>query len=51
VAGEPERVGRLQVVARRHPPFLRRAVAEKAVGLEDGRRGGEQASGEVEGGG
>ena len=51
VAGEPERVGRLQVVARRHPPFLRRAVAEKAVGLEDGRRGGEQPGGEVEGGG
>ena len=51
VTGEPEGVGRLQVVARRHPPLLRRPVAEEAVGLEDGGRGGEQPGAEVEGGG
>ena len=51
VAGQPEGVGRLQVVARRHPSLVGRAVAEEAVGLEDGGRGGEQPGAEVEGGG
>ena len=51
VAGQPERVHRLQVVSRRDPALARRAVAEEAVGLEDGRRRGEEAGAEVEGGG
>ena len=51
VAGQPEGVGRLQVVARRHPSFVWRAVAEEAVGLEDGGRGGKQPGAEIEGGG
>ena len=49
VARQPEVVGGLKMVARRDPPLARRAVAEEAICLEDGRRGGEQPGAEVEG--
>jgi len=39
------------MVARRHPALARLAVAEEAVGLEDGGRRGEEPGAEVEGGG
>ncbi len=50
VARQPQVVGGLKVVTRRHSPLARCAVAEEAIGLEDGRRGGEQPGAEVEGG-
>jgi hypothetical protein len=39
------------MVARRHTPVARRAVAEEPICLEDGRRSGEQPCAEVEGDG
>jgi hypothetical protein len=36
------------MVAGRHPPLARDAVAEEAVGLEDRRRRREEAGAEVE---
>jgi hypothetical protein len=36
------------MVARRDPSLARRAVAEKVIRLEDGRRGGEQAGAQIE---
>jgi hypothetical protein len=37
------------MVARRDASFAWRAVAEEVICLEDGRRGGEHASAEVDG--
>ena len=51
VPRQPQVVGGLKMVAGRDSPLARRAVAEQAVGLEDGRRGGEQPGAEVERGG
>ena len=39
------------MIAGRDSPLARLAVAEQVVGLEDGRRGGEQPRAEVESGG
>jgi hypothetical protein len=36
VAGQPEVVRGLKMVARRDPPLARRAVAEKVIRVEDG---------------
>jgi len=48
VARQPEAVSGLKMVAGRNTPCTRLAVAEEAVGLEDGGRGGKQAGAEVE---
>jgi hypothetical protein len=36
------------MVAGRHPPLARDAVAEEAIGLEDGGRSGKQPDAEIE---
>jgi hypothetical protein len=51
VARQPEVVSGLKMVAGRDAALLRHAVAEEPIGLEDGRRGGEQSGAEIERGG